>query len=849
MTFLLRTLSLSYVRRHLAKTLLTLLGVVVGVATFSAIMSAQETLVREIRSTVDRIAGKAHLQITMAGGLPEEVQETIRNLPGIRASSPVIEQIVSPQQGELGSLLLIGIDLLGDREMRDYSFDGDDADLDDPLLFLAQPDSAVFTRQFAAKAGISQGDAVTLLLPKGERAVTARGFLTPKGFSEAFGGNLMMMDVYAAQDLFGRGRHFDRLDVRLDQDTSVAQGITTLQQALGPAFQVETPENRGSQKERIIANFTAGFTLSSGFAIAIGTFLIFNAFNVAVNRRRRDIGTLRALGATPRQVQGLFLAEALVIGLVGGMLGCLVGATMSQGFLQVMGQTTEKIYGLTSAATVHLPPGIALRSILLGLTASLIGAWGPARVAARISPTEAFAKGVFQARLGGSQTPRLVLGALLLTGAIVLNLFRPWSGVPFITAVLLPGGVGGLLLVAPLARLLLGWLVPPISRLAPVAGRLAGNALQGSPRRSAGTLLAMTLSLTFVLGLGGYMGSSKSAMQRWMDNALTCDLFVRASASFARPDFLFPGSLRQELLQIPGVGRVESYRATHPMYQGRQILVGSIEIVPLLDRIQYDYLQGSADTLRRGAPQGQCLVSDNFASLFGLGVGQEVELATPRGTVRFPIAAVVRDYGSDQGTVLLDRDIFLRYWQDDRVDIYDVTVEPGADVGQVRDTIRARLAGRLPALVSTRQEFTAEINQAIDAFYALTRITILLALVVALLGIVTALLISVTERTREIGILKALGALPAQLARGVVLEALLMALVGLILSIPAGTLFAHFMEGPIAEHFTGWVMPHRYPWDVLIQLLIALPLVSVLAAWLPARQAMRLSINEAIGYE
>ncbi len=849
MIFLLRTLSLSYVRRHLAKTLITLLGVVVGVATFSAIMSAQATMVREIRATIDRIAGKTQIQITMAGGVPEEVQEKIRNLPGIRATSPVIEQIVSPQQGKLGSLLVIGIDLLGDREMRDYSFDGEDADLDDPLLFLAQPDSAIFTRQFSAKAGITTGDTVTLRLPKGNKRVVARGFLRPKGFSEAFGGNLMMMDVYAAQDLFGRGRHFDRLDVRLNEGIGIAQGIATLKQALGPAYQVETPENRGSQKERIIANFTAGFMLSSGFAIAIGTFLIFNAFNVAVNRRRRDIGTLRSLGATPHQVQCLFLTEALVIGLAGSLLGCLVGAALSQTFLQLMGQTTEKIYGLTTAAMVHLPPGIALRSTLLGLAASLLGAWGPARTAARISPTEAFAKGVFQARVNGSLIPRLVIGGLLLSGAILLNLFRPWSGVPLIVAVLVPGGLGGFLLVAPLAHLLLGRLVPPVSRLTPVAGRLAGNALLGAPRRSAGTLLAMSLSLTFVLGLGGYMGSSKNAMQRWMNNALTCDLFVRASANFARPDFLFPGSLRRELLQVPGVGRVESYRTTHPMFHGRQILLGSIEIVPLLDRATYDFVQGSADALRRGAPEGQCLVSDNFARLFGLGVGQAVELATPQGMARFPIAAVVRDYSSDQGTMLIDRATFLRYWHDDRVDVYDVSVQHGADVGHVRDAIRDRLAGRLPALVSTRQEFTAEINRAIDAFYAITRITILLAMVVALLGIVTALLISVAERTREIGILKALGALSGQLGRSVMLEALFMALVGLFLSIPAGDLFALFMEGPIAEFFTGWVMPHRYPWDILVQLLIALPLVSVLAAWLPAYQATRISITEAIDYE
>jgi putative ABC transport system permease protein len=850
MRFLLRTLSLSYLRRHLVKTLLTLLGVVVGVATYSSIKSAQGTLVKGIRSTVDRIAGKAQLQITMVGGVPEEVQEKVRELPGIRATSPVIEQIVVPERGELGSLLVLGIDLLGDREMRDYGFDGEDADLDDPLLFLAQPDSALFTRQFAEKARLKTGDALALRLPTGVKRVAARGLLTPKGFSEAFGGNLMVLDVYAAQQLFGRGHRFDRLDIRLAEGTTVAQGTATLEKALGPAYRIETPDRRGEQTERIVNNFVAGFNVSSIFALSIGTFLIFNAFNVAVNRRRRDIGTLRALGATPRQVQILFLAEALLIGVVGGAIGCLAGTSLSQGFLQMMGQTTETVYGVTSSGTVSLSPGIALQSMLLGIVASLVGAWGPALTASRIPPTEAFAKGAFQARKPGKPGTRIAAGLVAFGCAILLALHPPFGGNPLIFSVLILGGTGLVLLVGPLSRSLLVCLLGIVTKVAPVSGRLSSDALLGNPRRTSGTVMAMALSLSFVLGFGGYMGSTKATMGRWMDNALTCDLFVRASANFSRPDFLFPGSLREEILQVPGVRTVESYRGVRPLYRGHQILVGTIEVGPLLDRTELEFIQGDAVSMRRGVTrEGMCSVSENFYRRYGLGVGQQVELVTPSGVVRIPIAAVVRDYSSDQGTVNLDRAHFLRLWKDDRVDIFDVSVVRGADVNQVRDAIRARLAGRFPALVSTRQEFTAEIGKAIDAFYALTRITVFLALLVAFLGIVTSLLISVAERTREIGILKALGALSPQIARSIVTEALLLAVTGLVLALPAGNLFALFMEGAIAEYFTGWIMPHHYPWEILVQLLIALPLISAFASWVPARQAGRLKVTEAIEYE
>jgi putative ABC transport system permease protein len=360
----------------------------------------------------------------------------------------------------------------------------------------------------------------------------------------------------------------------------------------------------------------------------------------------------------------------------------------------------------------------------------------------------------------------------------------------------------------------------------------------------------MALSLTFVLGLGGYMGATKLSMTKWMDNILTSDIYVRASANFIRPDFIFPASLKDELMNIPGVEAIESYRGVRPEYKGRNILVNSIDFGPYMDRSKNEYIQGDDASIRQGlVHEGKCAVSENFYRIFGLGMGQEVELMTPGGLVKIPIAAVVRDYNSDQGTIILDRPTFLKLWKDDRVDTFDVSVKPGVDIETVRTEIRKILAGRYPSILSTRHEFIVEITRAIDAFYALTQITVFLALGVAFLGIVASLLISVVERTREIGILKALGALSGQITRSIVLEALALSFVSLVLAIPAGNLFAHFMEGPVAIMFSGWSMPHCYPVATLTQLLIALPLVSVLAAWVPARQALNLKVTEAIEYE
>lgn len=848
--FLLRTLSFSYARHHVAKTLLTLLGVIVGVATFSSIRGAQTTLVSGIRSTVDRMAGKAQLQISAEGGVPEELLETLRERPEVKAQSPVIEQIVVPKRGELGSLLVMGVDLLGDREMRDYGFEGDDADIDDPLLFLAQPDSVAISRSLAEKAGLKAGDTLVLKLPAGERPVTVRGLLTPRGFAEAFGGNLAVMDVYAAQTLFGRGRRFDRIEIRLPEEMTLAEGEASLQALLGPGTKVETPARRGSQLEKLIYNFVVGFNISSGFALGIGTFLIFNAFTVAVNRRRRDIGTLRSLGATPRQVQALFLLEAAVIGLLGSILGVFAGRGLTQSMLDMMGQTTETIFGVSDASRAQMPLETILLSVVLGLVASLAAAWGPARVASKIPPTEVFAKGAHQARLEDASPLRLASGAFLLLSAILLPSAGWLTRNALVFPVLILSAAGCIVLIGPLARASMRKIAPFLSRVSPVAGQLASDSLLSNPRRTSGSILAMTISLSFVLGLGGYMGATKAVMVRWMDDILTSDLYVRASASLVRPDFRFPAELKAELESIPGVRAVESYRSAQLEYRGEQIQIASIEFAQMMERTRHEYLEGTNEEMLQGvAHEGKCAVSDNLARKLGIHKGDILVLSTPSGEVSFEVAAAFRDFTADRGTVFMDRSTFLKYWKDDRVDTYDVNLHPGADAGAVRDRIREKLSGRLPALISTRKEFKAEIARAIDSFYALIRITVFLALVVAFLGIVTALLISVVERTREIGILKALGALGKQIRHSIVLEALLLAFTGLLLALPLGDLLARFMETSVAETFAGWRMPHRYPWELLGQLLVALPAVSALAAWVPARQAVRTKVTEAIEYE
>jgi putative ABC transport system permease protein len=199
------------------RTALTVGGIVLGVAVFVAMHTANRSVLVAFSQTIDRIAGRTELQITAGeAGFPEDVLEAVQTTPGVRVAVPVIEAVVESNLPGQGTLLVLAVDMTGDRSLREYDLEsGDDAIVDDPLVFLAQPDSLIVSKELADRHGLGVGSPLPLRTAGGTRAFTVRGIMKPSGLATAFGGSLAIMDVYAAQMMFGRGRTFDRIDLAL----------------------------------------------------------------------------------------------------------------------------------------------------------------------------------------------------------------------------------------------------------------------------------------------------------------------------------------------------------------------------------------------------------------------------------------------------------------------------------------------------------------------------------------------------------------------------------------------------------------------------------------------------------
>jgi putative ABC transport system permease protein len=235
--------------------------------------------------------------------------------------------------------------------------------------------------------------------------------------------------------------------------------------------------------------------------------------------------------------------------------------------------------------------------------------------------------------------------------------------------------------------------------------------------------------------------------------------------------------------------------------------------------------------------------------MYKLRKGSRIFLDTPTGRHEFTVAGVSVDYSSDRGSLMIDREVYRRLWQDDRVDVFDLMLEKGYDPEAVRREIQRRFAASRNIFVLTNKDMRSEITRLTDQFLSLQYVQILVAVLVAVLGIVNSLMVSITERKREIGILRGLGGEKRQVRKAVLLEAVCIGLVAVFLGIVCGTILGYYSVGTFGAAFNGWIFPYRFPAMMALFMLPGVILISLLAAWYPASLALRMNLVESLAYE
>jgi putative ABC transport system permease protein len=840
-------------RTHRLRLVLTTLGIALGVGVFFAVRTTNITLAHSLQITVERLAGKATLEITAGeSGFSEDVLQTVRSTPGVKAAEPIIEVVAhTPLEAE-GNLLVLGIDTTSDQQMREYEFDKSQTQVADPLIFIAQPFSILLSRKFADEHGLKTGDKLPLYTSQGRKDFTVEGTFAPAGIGEVFGGNVAVIDVYAAQFVFDRGKKFDRIDVMNSPGVLVDTLQQKLQAELPAGLDVVRPEVRGAALQNNVDALQEGMVITSFIALLVGVYIIFNSFTINVNQRWKEIGILRAVGVERRNVTVMFLSEALLIGAVGSVLGIFAGYYMASASARLMGSAVASVYGLVSSpGTTVFRWDIALTSFLMGLVCSLVGACFPVRRAARLEPTLALhnieACGL-ESVLGWG---RAATGATLLLASVLLIHWSPQKA--GVTAQYIYAGVMLVGLVALLPKIVL-WsaqaLRPVMDWAGGSEGALAMDAMIEAPRRSSATVGALMIGLMFVFSTGAFIQSYRNVMDRWMKRLLNSDLFVASSQLLRSPTYHFNEDLARQIAQIPGVKRAENVRFASVEYDNQEVALMAYQMSDFMSRAGYAVDEGNERVARQEMPQGKgALISRNFSTRFGVTLGDHLHLKSPTGLLDLPVLGIMDDYRWEKGTIFIDRSLYKERWKDDGVDFVDIQLNPGVNAAVVKREIERLTANTAHAFVYTNAEFRGWVFGLVNQFFMLNYIQLVIAILVAMLGIVNTLVISVAERRREIGIIRAIGGCGSQVRKMVLLEAAAISMVGLVAGALAALFCIYFMVHTVAMVLAGYTVPFDYPWAMILLTLPILVAIALAAGWFPARRAVRVAVVEAIGYE
>jgi putative ABC transport system permease protein len=847
-TRLLHLSSLRYILRHPWEIVLTALGVALGVGVVVSIDLAIQSSREAFRLSTETVAGRAtHRIIGSGGGLPDSLFAILRVRMGVRPSAPVVEGIaVSP--GPSGRpLTILGVDPFSEGSFRPFLLGG--ASGLDVTALLAEGLGVFLSVETASEAGVTVGDSLTLLLDGRRKGVEVRGILEPADeLSRRALHDLLLMDLAGAQELLGKEGYLDRIDLRLPDGSVGGAEARALEDQLPPGARVEETGTRAAGLSQMISAFDLNLRALSLLALIFGMFLIYNTLTFSVVRRRPLLGGLRSLGVTRREVMGLVLGEALVVGVLGTSLGLFLGVILGRGMVDLVTRTINDLYFVLSVRGLNLPPGVLVKGGLMGMSATLLAAVPPALEASLAPPRITQIRSVLEERARRA-VPRAgaLGGGLLAAGGVLLLL-------PSRSVLLSFGGlfgvVMGIALLTPLTTAVLMGLVAPVAnRTVGVLGAMAARGVVAAMSRTAPAMAALVVAVSVTVGLGTMISSFRGTVSEWLDGTLQADIYVSVPGLVSSRA---QGTLDPEVVarfsRGPGVAGFSTYREATLETPQATTRVIALELDPRGEAAFTFLSGGGGQGFERFRYGDGVFLSEPLAYRRDLSVGDRLFLPTDLGIRSFQVAGIFYDYGSEQGVVMMSRKGYETFWRDRGVTSLGLFVEEGVAVDRVVGELRA-LAGEGQALsIRSNRALKAASLEIFDRTFAITGVLRLLALSVAFIGVLSALMALQLERGRELGVLRANGLTPGQVWKLVTAQTAIMGLVAGALAVPAGLILAMVMVFVVNKRSFGWTLRLEIGPEILLQAvllaLIGALLAGILPAWRMSRTSPALALRE-----
>ena len=825
---------------------LSVLGVALGVAVVVSIDLANSSAGRAFELSAETVTGKATHQVTgAAGALSDSVYRTLRVDAGVRPSAPVVDGYASVE-GDERTFQVVGIDPFADAPFRPYLGTGPGGDFD--LGTFMTQDAALLSAPTADALGVSTGDTLQVEVEGTTHRVVVGGRIEPQDERTRRAlANLLVVDVSTAQALFDREGQLSRIDLILPtDDAQQSAALERIRAALPEGTRLQRAEARSQAVEQMTRAFDLNLTALSLLALVVGAFLIYNTMTFSIVQRRGLIGRLRALGVTRRQIFGLVLGEAALLGAVGTGLGVLLGIVLASGLVQLLAQTINDLYFVVEVSELTITPWIITKGLLLGLGTTIAAAIPPAREATNAPVSTVLRRSTQEASVQ-AMAPRLALaGGLLgaLSGAVlalteqgIIVSYAALLGLLVAAALLTPWAVMGL---ARAARPLLG-------RLFGVIGRMAARGVVTSLSRTGVAIAALMVAVASTIGVGLMIDSFRGTVEDWLTQSLQADVYVQPpSEVFRRSTATLDSTVAARLRAVEGVASAYSVRRASVEAEVGPTDLVAIEPGPETENV-YRLKNGDPEAAWPRLQDGSAVfVSEPYAYRYDVAVGDTLRLQTDRGTEPFPIAAVYYDYGSDLGVVMMSRAAYTQFYDDRGVSGLAFYAEEGRDVDALIADMRAAVGGLQDVLIRSNRALRETSLKVFDRTFTITTVLRLLALVVAFIGVLSALMALALEREREMGVLRATGMTPPQVGGYVTLQTGLMGAIAGVLSLPLGYVLAYVLVFVINKRSFGWTLQLNVPPDVLVQALGLAIGAALLAGLYPAWKMARSSPATAL---
>ncbi|MBU8860726.1 MULTISPECIES: FtsX-like permease family protein [unclassified Micromonospora] len=835
------------------RLLLSGLAVVLGVMFVSGSFVLTDTLGRsfdavfaDAYSEVDvSVEAKPKIEVSTTEGMPvstpmpASVLDRVKAVPGVADAEGVVAAEGARMIGSNGKVVTsfgppqLGQNWLGEGDLLELR-EGRGPQADDEIVINAA----------LAEAGkVKVGDRVGVLTLAPKKEFTIVGVFGYSGGRDSIGGaNEVYFTTPVAQQLMlGEPDVFSSVSVQAAGGTTPAALRDEVARTLGADYQVKTGEQLAADASAGLKEGLSFFNkILLGFAavaLLVGTFLILNTFSIIVAQRTRELALMRAIGASGKQVIGSVVLEALAVGLIASVLGLAAGVGVGALLAYLFGQ----LAGGLSLAGLGVPPSAVIGAFAVGMLITVVAALLPAVRASRIPPIAA---------MQDVATPDRPLTKVTVGGAVVTG----------IGAVLLFLGLGGHAGDSTLATILGGvlfafigvaLLTPIISRPVvallgavfswSVPGKLGRLNSGRNPRRTAITAAALMVGIALVTGVTVILDSAKGSLGKLAEDTIKAELVISGDSSGPRPASFDPAVL-EKAAAIPGVRMVSGEYGDLAVVGGERTWVSASSNVAALQQIFG--AKAAAGDISRLAPD-QMLVSSDTAKARNLTVGSTVPVQLSRGEARTYTVSGIYESSQLTNAVTLPPQATADFSIPQPIQAF-LQLAPGTSVDAVQPQVERLLADSPEVSVADRAAFIDQQTGQLDSLLQMIQILLALAIVIAVLGIINTLALSVLERTRELGLLRAIGLRRAQTMRMITVEAVVISIFGALLGVVVGTgLGAAVVEALKDEGITDLVLP----WGQMATFLILAAIIGVVAAVLPAIRAARINVLGAIAHD